>query len=473
MSAEARSGESASSGSVPEYGILDPPPSPPSADVLRIVPGRGLVFSVSFVSSAGKKRLRPAQVVLSLEAVTIIPTDKKRGSSSPAPGVGESRHLWRDIARYGRRDEKSAIQLVEARPNGSRDSTILSFVLPSSAAVEWMYEAVAFFVTQAYVSHLNEAVGSGGSESGAANVGWAGDDTGAVAGLVDGAAPDLRQLVSGSRFSVRTKIINRFDEFQLKLHHWSMVQLLVSLHEALALEITSLRFCKLAGPALDAVATRLTDTLDAHREAIVGHPMFTWQQPRSEVREGLEMFAAVVLYGCVFRDHAALARDKALTKRISALQILPPTAFGVDAELAPALADTSALQANDHFVRARDKLHLVNAERCPRLKVVAILDACAAVYELIAQLSGASSIGADTLLPVLIYVILISRPPLLWTNLEYIQRFRAAEAMRGEEGYYTTQVWSAVTFLSSLDAADVVELHTQFLGLWRAHRSQA
>lgn len=48
--------------------------------------------------------------------------------------------------------------------------------------------------------------------------------------------------------------------------------------------------------------------------------------------------------------------------------------------------------------------------------------------------------GADDFLPVLIYVLVHANPPMLASNLEYIQRFRMQSQMAAEFAYFFTQL---------------------------------
>jgi len=55
---------------------------------------------------------------------------------------------------------------------------------------------------------------------------------------------------------------------------------------------------------------------------------------------------------------------------------------------------------------------------------------------LIVFFTGESPPGADQFLPALIYVVLKANPPNLFSNLDYIDRFRNPKKMISEPGYW-------------------------------------
>jgi len=59
--------------------------------------------------------------------------------------------------------------------------------------------------------------------------------------------------------------------------------------------------------------------------------------------------------------------------------------------------------------------------------------------------------GADTFLPLLIYVTIKANPDNLLSNIEYINRFRRPERLQGENGYYLSSLSGAVSFIETLD----------------------
>ena len=60
-------------------------------------------------------------------------------------------------------------------------------------------------------------------------------------------------------------------------------------------------------------------------------------------------------------------------------------------------------------------------------------------------------LGADAILPILIYSIIKSNPAKLVSHFQYIQRFRASTLLSGEAAYCLTNVEAAIGFLETFD----------------------
>ncbi|KAF9950499.1 hypothetical protein BGZ70_001337 [Mortierella alpina] len=69
--------------------------------------------------------------------------------------------------------------------------------------------------------------------------------------------------------------------------------------------------------------------------------------------------------------------------------------------------------------------------------------------------SEGNSKGADTFLPILIYVVLRSNPPNLVSNVQYISRFRNPDKLQAEAGYYLASLMGAISFIENLEASSL------------------
>ncbi|KAF9920620.1 hypothetical protein FBU30_009541 [Linnemannia zychae] len=71
--------------------------------------------------------------------------------------------------------------------------------------------------------------------------------------------------------------------------------------------------------------------------------------------------------------------------------------------------------------------------------------------DLSASASSRKQYSADVLLPLLIFSVVKSNPPMLISNLRYIQRFRVQDQLTGESAYCLTNMMAVVSFLETLD----------------------
>lgn len=98
---------------------------------------------------------------------------------------------------------------------------------------------------------------------------------------------------------------------------------------------------------------------------------------------------------------------------------------------------------------AQQELLKMNHYKAPRDKLICILNCCKVIFGLIRHLHKDE--GADSFIPILIYVVLKANPEHLMSNIEYISRFRSPEKLQGESGYYLSSLTGAVNFIETMD----------------------
>ncbi|KAG7444976.1 uncharacterized protein BT62DRAFT_933387 [Guyanagaster necrorhizus] len=98
---------------------------------------------------------------------------------------------------------------------------------------------------------------------------------------------------------------------------------------------------------------------------------------------------------------------------------------------------------------AQQELLKINHYKAPRDKLICILNCCKVIFGLIRHLRTEE--GADSFVPILIFVVLKSNPENLLSNVEFINRFRNPVKLQSEAGYYLSSLMGAVSFIETMD----------------------
>lgn len=221
---------------------------------------------------------------------------------------------------------------------------------------------------------------------------------------------------------------------------------------------------KALGPApQDRVRAFLTRCEDAMRV----HPL--WRHDTSEeweeTRDHLESFLMGRLYPAVFGAHPLCdRRDLVLHDRMASLSFI--TFRNLDlADPSPYLAPgwklaQAALRDIDKYPSPGDKLACVmNACRIISTLLTAAGDERAAQE---GKGSGKGGVGADEFLPALIYTVIKACPNRLYSNLRYIGEYRNPSRLMSEQGYFYTNVLSAVAFARRVRPEQLSMSHAEF-----------
>ncbi|OMJ20110.1 Vacuolar protein sorting-associated protein 9a [Smittium culicis] len=162
---------------------------------------------------------------------------------------------------------------------------------------------------------------------------------------------------------------------------------------------------------------------------------------RDNAKEGVEKLIMNKIYPFCFSPQSTddSAKDKVLRKKISLFRWIKESHL-----------DIPTCAQNNSFIQfARAELVKMNEFKSPRDKLICVLNCCTVIFGLLKHVEG--DVGADSFLPLLIYVIIISNPPKLASNINYISRFRSPEKLQSEAGYYLTNVLGAIAFIESMD----------------------
>ncbi|XP_044512194.1 vacuolar protein sorting-associated protein 9A-like [Mangifera indica] len=183
--------------------------------------------------------------------------------------------------------------------------------------------------------------------------------------------------------------------------------------------------------------------------AFRAHPLWAGcsEEELESAGEGLEKYVMTKLFTHVF---ASIPDDVKFDENFYERTAL------VQQFIRPEYLDIkSNFQNESSWLLAQKELQKINMYKAPRDKLVCILNCCKVINNLLLNASMASNDnppGADEFLPVLIYVTIKANPPQLHSNLLYIQRFRSQSRLVGEAAYFFTNMLSAESFISNIDA---------------------
>lgn len=193
--------------------------------------------------------------------------------------------------------------------------------------------------------------------------------------------------------------------------------------------------------------------------AFKAHPLWAGcsEEELESAGEGLEKYVMTKLSSRVFASVPDdVEVDKQLSEKISLIQqFIRPENLDIK----------PAFQNETSWLLAQKELQKVNSYRAPRDKLVCILNCCKVINNLLFNASMASNEnppGADEFLPVLIYVTIKANPPQLHSNLLYIQRYRCQSRLVGEAAYFLTNILSAESFISNIDAKSLSMEESEF-----------
>lgn len=99
---------------------------------------------------------------------------------------------------------------------------------------------------------------------------------------------------------------------------------------------------------------------------------------------------------------------------------------------------------------ASQELNKINKFKSPRDKLICILNCCKIIFGLL-RYNNLEKDGADSFIPLLIFIIIKSDIEDLVSNVKYIERFRYEKLNIGEQSYYLSSLQGAVNFILELN----------------------
>ncbi|KAK9462101.1 uncharacterized protein V1516DRAFT_617049, partial [Lipomyces oligophaga] len=156
-------------------------------------------------------------------------------------------------------------------------------------------------------------------------------------------------------------------------------------------------------------------------------------------------------YPTIFMYHASddEAKDATLCTKIAALKLIN---IKIEHLGVPELKD---VDLNSYLKQAMTCLVEINDMKSPRAKISKLITAHKHIVDALNTIRQSKQItaqsSADFVLPTLIYSVVQSDPPHIFSNLMFIQRFRSKRNVNGETAYCLTNFEAVVAFLETVD----------------------
>ena len=111
------------------------------------------------------------------------------------------------------------------------------------------------------------------------------------------------------------------------------------------------------------------------------------------------------------------------------------------------------ITASKTYSRAIQDLQKVSKFKCPKDKLICIVNACKLVNGMVWDISQNKDVpsGADDFLPALIFTTIKASPEAAYTNLNYVRELRNTDLLKGATDYYLTAYESVLDFIERLD----------------------
>ncbi|KAL3085287.1 hypothetical protein niasHS_010356 [Heterodera schachtii] len=170
----------------------------------------------------------------------------------------------------------------------------------------------------------------------------------------------------------------------------------------------------------------------------------------SDFMTEIENFVCTRAYPVLFGSRTdEEAEDLSLQTRIRSLH------WVTNGFLETALDESSA-QVQEYLNEAITEIVDLNSHRPVTKKLDCLVRCSKDIFDALRESRSGAPASADEFLPVLILIILRANPPLIQSNLKFISRFGLpSRHMRGEYGYYYTNLSSAIYFIQDMNAASL------------------
>ncbi|KYR01080.1 vacuolar sorting protein 9 domain-containing protein [Tieghemostelium lacteum] len=154
--------------------------------------------------------------------------------------------------------------------------------------------------------------------------------------------------------------------------------------------------------------------------------------------EFMEQYITSRLYRRIFSSQDGIQKDTALCEHISQFQFITPSHLDINDSM---ISDQFLEQIQEELLR-------MTAYKSPRDKLICIKKSFETLFRLLSKSN--TPIGADLLLPIIIYCLIKSNLPFLYSNLQYISLFRNPNFIEAETNYYLVTLITATSFIQDM-----------------------
>lgn len=167
-------------------------------------------------------------------------------------------------------------------------------------------------------------------------------------------------------------------------------------------------------------------------------------------KEGLEKLIMTKVYSSVFSPAMSFIKltDSHKHDKLMDRKYLMNTYLYNWVELRHLDLDMRVKVESNFITLASAELSKIDNYKSPRDKIVCILNSSKIIFGLIRQQETQEN--ADSFVPLLIYVLIHSRFKHLYSNLQYIERFRNRDFLIGETSYYVSTLQIACNFIVNI-----------------------
>lgn len=159
--------------------------------------------------------------------------------------------------------------------------------------------------------------------------------------------------------------------------------------------------------------------------------------------ECIEKWVTTELFSVLFcRNPSDIEHDKVLFDRLSSLAFLTPQHLEIPRKY----------WAQSVWATAAEELFKITKFKSPLEKLEVITRACQMVLDALMSCEGA---GADVFLPVMVFVLLLSNPPQLWSSVRFIRDFRNKSSNGTQMEYFLVSLETSISFVEKMQSSDL------------------